>query len=91
MRTLSLKFPTHLENLVEAEAKRRHMSKSAVVRSCVEEALLKHPKAERRLTCADLMGDLIGSQVGPRDASTNKRYLEEALLEDYYRGRKGAR
>jgi hypothetical protein len=91
MRTISLKFPTHLDNLVEAEAKRRRVSKSAVVRSCVEEVLLKSPKAKRQLTCADLMGDLIGSQVGPWDASTNKRYLEAAILEDYYRGRKAAR
>ena len=26
---------------------------------------------------------LIGSMRGPRDASTNKRYLEEALIADY--------
>jgi hypothetical protein len=46
MRTLSLKFPTHLENLVAAEAKRRRVSKLAVVRSCVEEVLLKSPAAD---------------------------------------------
>ena len=89
MHTISLKFPPQLEHLVEAEAKRRQISKSAVIRACVEEVLLKRPDSKRQLTCADLMGDLIGSQVGPPDASTNKRYLEEAILEDYYRGRKG--
>ena len=89
MHTISLKFPPQLEHLVEAEAKRRQISKSAVIRACVEEVLLNRPDSKRQLTCADLMGDLIGSQVGPPDASTNKRYLEEAILEDYYRGRKG--
>ncbi|MGE0683412.1 MAG: hypothetical protein AB7P69_21240 [Candidatus Binatia bacterium] len=86
MRTISLKFPAHLENLVEAEAKRRRVSKSAVVRACVEEVLLKHPKAKQQLTCADLMGDLIGSLEGPSDLSTNKRYLDEAIMEDFQCG-----
>lgn len=91
MRTMSLKFPPHLEVLVEAEAKRRQISKSAVIRACVEEVLLKRPDPKRQLTCADLMGDLIGSQVGPPDASTTKRYLEEAIMEDFQRGLKYSR
>lgn len=34
-------------------------------------------------SCADLARELIGSvRGGPRDASTNKRYLEEAVLAD---------
>lgn len=38
------------------------------------------------LSCADLAGDLIGSvRGGPRDASTNKRYVEEAILADYFK------
>jgi hypothetical protein len=36
MRTVSLKFPSQLEHLVEAEAKRRQMSKSAGIHLCVE-------------------------------------------------------
>ena len=87
MHTISLKFPSQLEHLVEAEAKRRQISKSAVIRACVEEVLLKAPRS-RQITCADLMKDLIGSQVGPPDASTNKRYLQDAILEDYSRGQK---
>jgi len=86
MHTVSLKFPSHLEHLVEAEAERRQISKSAVIRACVEEVLLKAPSS-RQITCADLMKDLIGSQVGPPDASTNKRYLKEAILKDFQRDR----
>jgi hypothetical protein len=91
MHTMSLKFPPQLEHLVQAEAKRRQISKAAVIRACVEEVLLKRPESKRQITCADLMGDLIGSQVGPPDASTTKRYLEEAILEDFQRGRKYSR
>lgn len=44
-------------------------------------------KRTARLTCAELAGDLIGSfRGGPRDASTNKRYLDEAILADYFKG-----
>jgi Arc/MetJ-type ribon-helix-helix transcriptional regulator len=90
MYTISLEIPPHLGHLVEAEAERRRVSKSAVIRACVEEVLLKQPQAERQLTCADLMGDLMGSQPGPVDASSNKRYLAESLLKDYARGRTSA-
>ena len=35
-------------------------------------------------TCAELAGALVGSfRGGPRDASTNKRYLEEATVADH--------
>jgi hypothetical protein len=57
MQTISSKFPPHLGQLVETEAKQRRVSKSAVIRACVvEEVLLKHRQGKRHLTCADLMG-----------------------------------
>jgi hypothetical protein len=88
MQAISLKFPPDLDQLVEAEAKRRHTSKSAVIRTCVEEVLVKRLKDNRQISCADLAGPLIGSVDGPSDASTNKKYLEEAILEDVRRERK---
>jgi len=88
MQTISLKFPPHLDQLVETEAKRRRVSKSAVIRACVEEVLLKPHQENEQLTCADLMGDLIGSQPGPADASSNKNHLAKSLLKDYSHGRK---
>lgn len=90
MQTISLKFPSHLGQLVAVEAKRRRVSKSAVIRACVEEVLLKPRRGKRQLTCADLMDDLIGSQPGPFDASGNQDYLKKSLLKDYSRGRKSA-
>ncbi|MBM4256759.1 MAG: hypothetical protein FJ147_12780 [Deltaproteobacteria bacterium] len=87
MQTISLKFPAHLGRLVETEAKRRRVSKSAVVRACVEEVLVNHRHTVQQLSCADLMGDLVGSQPGPTDASSNKQHLEKSLLKDHARGR----
>lgn len=89
MHTISLKFPPQLEHLVEAEAKRRQTSKSAIIRACVEEVLLKSPNGKRQLICADLAGDLIGSLQGPSDLSSNKQYLEDAILEDDNRPERG--
>lgn len=74
MHTISLKLPDELEARVEAEAERRNSTKSAVIRECLEESLMK-PRRKKRVSCLDLMRDLIGSQPGPRDASTNKKYL----------------
>ena len=87
MTTISLKLPEPVLRDVEEEARRRGVSKSAVIRECLE-TTLRRQRAKRRVTCLDLVADLVGSQPGPRDASTNPRYLEEAVLADYNRGRK---
>jgi hypothetical protein len=39
-------------------------------------------EARRRRVAGDLIGSVRGD---PRDASTNKRYLDEAILADYYK------
>lgn len=91
MNTISLKLPKPLLDRLEAEAVNRRQSKSALVRDCLTEVLFR-PKKGRPLTCADLAGDLVGSVRGPRDLSANKdRYLMQAILKDYHRGRKRAR
>ena len=47
-------------------------------------ALRRRVSAKARRSCADLAGKLVGSvRGGSRDASTNKRYLDEAILADY--------
>jgi hypothetical protein len=40
----------------------------------------KGRKARKKVSCLDLMGDLVGHFEGPPDLSTNKRYLREAIL-----------
>ena len=87
---MTLKLPEALQHGVEEEARRRGVSKSLLVRECVE-AMLRRKQRRKPLTCLDLVADLVGSQPGPRDASVNRRYLEQALLADHGRTRKNAR
>ena len=87
---MSLKMPAPLMAKLEAAARKRGRSKSEVVRDCLDQGLDAHfcPKGP---SCADLAGDLIGSVEGPGDLSTNKKYLEDAILEDAKRERKNIR
>ena len=87
---MTLKLPGTLLRVVEDEARRRGVAKSALVRECVEVAL-RRQRAKRRVTCLDLVSDLVGSQPGPSDASVNRRHLNDAVLADYRRGRKNSR
>ena len=84
MTTISLKLPDSLEARLTAEAKRRRTTKSAIVREAVEQAFAKK---KNFVSCADFVRDLIGSQPGPRDASTNKKYLEDFCSERRHRTR----
>ena len=88
MTTISLKVPDHLDQLLLSESRRRQVSKSAVIRECVEQTLAGKRSRSRSVKCADLVRDLIGSQPGPADASTNARHLDEAIQKDFQRGRR---
>ena len=79
MTTISLKLPEVLLREVEQEAATRGIAKSAIIRDCIERGLRKK-KSGREVSCLDLMGDLVGSFHGPRDLSTNRRYLSEAVV-----------
>ncbi|MGQ0544083.1 MAG: ribbon-helix-helix protein, CopG family [Betaproteobacteria bacterium] len=83
MDALSFKLPPVLRRRLAEEARRRRVSQSTVIRESLEAALMEGPRVRGELSCADLAGDLIGSMRGPRDASTGKRYLEEAIVADY--------
>ena len=82
MTTVSLKLPESLLREIEQEAATRGVPKSAVIRDSLERTLRKGRKAKKRLSCLDLMGDLVGHFEGPPDLSTNKQYLTEAILAD---------
>jgi len=83
MATVSLKLPDPLHHELEREAAARGISKSAVIRDSLERTLRN--KDGKTVSCLDLMRDLVGIFDGPPDASTNKNYLEEAILEDHER------
>lgn len=91
MELISFKLPTTLRRRLADEARRRRVSQSSLIRETLQSALVDRPRARGELSCADLAGDLIGSFRGPRDASTNPRYLEEAILADAKRGKKRRR
>jgi hypothetical protein len=86
MDLVSFKLPSALRKRLAEEARRRRVSQAAVIRESLEAALLEQPATRGELTCADLAGDLIGSfRGGPKDLSTDKRYLEEAIVADFYK------
>jgi hypothetical protein len=87
--TISLKLTDPLLREVEAEARRRGLSKSALIRDSLE-ATLRRQRAKKTVTCLELMGDMVGSFHGPRDLSTNRRYLTEAVASHARRNRKNA-
>jgi hypothetical protein len=76
MTTISLKVPDTLNSRLAEEAQRRHTSKSAVVRECIEKVLFA-PRKDRGASCLDLAGDLAGCLTGPRDIATNPKYLKD--------------
>jgi hypothetical protein len=92
MDLVSFKLPPQLRKRLAEEARRRRVSQGAVIRESLQTTLLERPSARGELTCADLAGDLIGSvRGGPRDASTNKRYLDEAIVADYFKAKRARR
>ena len=91
MTTISLKLPESLFREIEREAEARRVGKSSVVRDCIERALRRGKKRKDRVTCLDLMGDWVGSFRGPRDLSTTRRYLTQAVAAHAHRGRTNSR
>jgi hypothetical protein len=78
------KLPDQLHHELEREAAARGVSKSAVIRDSLERTLRN--KAGKRVSCLDLMRDLVGIFDGPPDLSANKKkYIKEAIMADYER------
>ena len=85
MTTISLKLPEALLREIEQEAAARGVPKSAVIRDSLERTLRKGRNGKKKISCLDLVRDLVGHFAGPPDLSTNKKYLKEAILADYER------
>ena len=73
MTTVSLKLPAPLNLRVESEARKRRVTKSQVIRECLEQSLNGQHKA---LSCLDLAGDLAGCLSGAKDLATNPKYMK---------------
>ena len=74
MKTLTVRLPEDLVAQIEAESRRRQMSKSDVVRERL--TATKKPRRERS-TLLDAVADLIGSvdQLPPDLSARKKEYL----------------
>jgi hypothetical protein len=89
---LSIKLPAELRRRLAAEAKRRNMTQSAIVRESIEQVLKRSSGKGQPSSCTDLVRDLIGSvRSGRSDLATNNAYLEQAMLESDRRATKRRR
>ena len=92
MEGISVKLPAPLGNALAAEARRRNVTQSTIVREALERCLLDRPHGDGGRSCADLVRDLVGSvKSGRRDRATNKALLQAAIEADFRRGRKRRR
>ena len=74
MKTISLKLPDEVEAKLTARAKRTGKTKSEVTREALA-AFLDGGSKKLRVSCLDLVRDLVGTAKGPGDLSTNKEYM----------------
>ena len=74
MSTISLKMPEHLATRLAAAARRRGMTRSALVRDALESYLRRVGTGNG--SAADLARDLIGVVEGPRDLSQHSKHMK---------------
>ena len=92
MEGLSIKIPAELRRRLAAEAVRRNVTQSAVVRKLIEQALAGGPEEQAPDSCALLAGDLLGSvRSGRSDLATNRTLLKEAIVQGERRAPKRRR
>jgi hypothetical protein len=83
MELISVKLPPELRAKIAAEARRRNVFRSTIVRESLERAF-GGPSSR-----ADLAGDVVRAfRIGRRDLSTNKKLLADAIASNERRGRK---
>ncbi len=82
MNTFSFKLPDDMYAALAAEARRRNVTRSALLREMIDQAL-EYNDCAAPPNCAQLAGDLVGGfRSGRRDLGTNKRLLQEAMITD---------
>jgi predicted transcriptional regulator len=92
MEGISIKLPPALSNALAAEARRRNVTQSLIVREALERCLLDRRDRAEAPSCADLIRDLAGSiKSGRSDLATSKALLQAAVEAHSTRGRKRRR
>jgi predicted DNA-binding protein len=74
MVTLTVKIPEALASKLEALVRRRGQRKSEIVREAIERAVEAEADPKKG-SALDLVRDLKGVFKGPKDLSTNPKYL----------------
>jgi Arc/MetJ-type ribon-helix-helix transcriptional regulator len=86
MVTISLKLSRQDHEQLRSMATKQRTTKSAIIRQAVRN-LLKKDNPPVKESFLDSVRDLVGIVDGPKDLSTNPKYLMEALREDHHRHR----
>ena len=82
MNTFSFKLPDDMYGQLAAEARRRNLTRSALVREMIDQALKAHDNAVPA-SCAELAGDLVGTfRSGRPDLASDEELLAEAMIAD---------
>jgi len=76
MDTLTLKVPDIIKEKLTAYSKSRGVSRSEIVRNALFE-YFDRDDIDKQGAFSDLAKDLAGSIKGPKDLSTNKKYLKD--------------
>jgi Arc/MetJ-type ribon-helix-helix transcriptional regulator len=76
MKTISLKLPVPLASWLANRAAKLGRSQSDLVRQALEEQR-QGKSGKRGKSCAELMAQFDGFFRGPRDLSTNPKYLRD--------------
>lgn len=76
MHTLSLKLSDDLIKEIEISSKEKHITKSRLVREAIIQYLRRDSSKAKKGSFLELAKDLCGSFKGPKDLSSNKKYLE---------------
>lgn len=70
MKTITVKIPESLERELEKFARKRHVSRSVVLREA-----LNGLAGQRKRSAADLAGELVGKLRGASDLSTASKHM----------------
>lgn len=82
MCTFSFKLPDDMYAALAAAAKRRNITRSALVREMIGQAI-EYDACAAPPSCAQMAGDLVGAvRSGRRDLGTGDKLLEEAIVSD---------
>ncbi len=76
MRSVSMKMPSHLAREVSEAARRRGISRSALIREALE-AFLRREKAAPSVSALSRAVDIVGAFSGPEDLSVNPDHMRD--------------